>query len=228
MIRKPAQGNQAGLCQILNSKLEYLDISLHFSSFLYVNLHFSAFLWIALNFSTFLCIYLHYRRPMPFFTLTLYYVVQYSQEFTKWRVEWVHHLRNDNTGWLNNLLSFKSKKTSTTRVRQSTMEVLSLLLLSLAFANNFSRIHGLGFTQDWIRGFTWIMNLPEAHTKTAITIIPHLCLPNNCLAPRRRGRGRAPSRWPWAGWWQGLRRGEKDKMLKKMKFYQMQKMIYVK
>ena len=64
MIRKPAQGNQAGLCQILNSKLEYLDISLHFSSFLYVNLHFSVFLWIALNFSTFLCISLHYRRPM--------------------------------------------------------------------------------------------------------------------------------------------------------------------
>merc|ERR1712088_557918 len=41
---------------------------------------------------------------------------------------------------------------STTRVRQSRMGFLSPLLLSIAFANNFSRINGLGFTQEWIRG----------------------------------------------------------------------------
>ena len=33
----------------------------------------------------------------------------YRHGFTKWRVDWVH-LRNDTTGWLNTLLSFKPKK----------------------------------------------------------------------------------------------------------------------
>ena len=33
----------------------------------------------------------------------------YWHGFTKWRVDWVH-LRNDTTGWLNTLLSFKPKK----------------------------------------------------------------------------------------------------------------------
>ena len=37
------------------------------------------------------------------------------------------------------------------------MKALSLFLPLLAFANNLSRVSALGFTQDWIRGFTEIV-----------------------------------------------------------------------
>ena len=61
-------------------------------------------------------------------------------------------------------------------VRQSTrMKGLSLLLPLLAFANNLNRISGLGFTQDWIRGFTEIVsttNQDDAHIQHVTIVIP--------------------------------------------------------
>ena len=141
----------------------------------------------------------------------------YWHGFTKWRVDWVH-LRNDTTGWLNTLLSFKPEKIcAPVRPCTSVQDESPLPSPSSSgFCQQFLKNPRSWFHTGVDSRFRMHSDIPinnkDANRESSSSSTLHLfsSFSSQALFPRRGGWGRSPPRWAWARRWQGLHRGERD------------------